>query len=383
MEFGTAATRRLLDKLSAPDDKLKIVHISGSNGKGSVAAYISAMLVAAGKRTGTFTSPETDNFFSQFLIDGKPIAEKRLEKYFELAYAAADGKATSFEVQTAAALSAFAGEGCEYCVLECGLGGLLDATNAVNSKRLALIASITAEHTSVLGNTIEQICAHKAGIIKNCPAVASALQPDEALKYFSEQNIRIADGRLEIKGLSPLGVEFSYSGVDYKTSIAGSVQAYNAALAIEGARLLGLPENAIRIGISNAKIAGRLQYFESRGNKYIVDGGHNPAAVKPLAELLKNYPANQVTLVYGCLSDKDINGVLSVLAECADNITAVEPASPRALTEDKIIDACRKYFKNVSAAANVSKALEDLHGVIAVCGSFTLVKEAIEWIEKE
>ena len=381
MKFGTERTRALLDRLGSPDDGLKIIHIAGTNGKGSIAEYITQILIAAGKKTGTFTSPAVLNYFEQFRINGNQIDKTTMSEYFEEVYAFADG-CTAFEVQTAGALYAFYKEGCEYAVVECGLGGLLDSTNAINKKELAVISSIGLEHTAFLGDTIQKICAHKAGIINNCPALVNALQPEEARKYFTNLNVLFADKSLQILESNFCGQRFLYDGKEYKIQMAGFAQVYNAATAIEAAKVLGIDNNSIQVGISQAKLAGRLQYFNAKGNTYIVDGGHNPAGFAPLAEVLKKYNGKEVTVIFGCLSDKDIDKNLQTIQGLAARIIAVKPQSARAMDIEKITAACRKYFNSVTEESNVGCALEKSCGIVVVCGSFTLVKEAVNWIEK-
>lgn len=382
MKFGVENTRRMLDSLGSPDDKLKIIHISGTNGKGSIAEFITQILIAAGKRTGTFTSPMVESYFDQFKIDGKPVAGEVLAKYFKKAYRARSSTATGFEIETAGILYTFYKEGCEYAVVECGLGGTYDATNAVNSKKLAVISSVSLEHTAYLGNTLEEICAHKSGIIKRCPAVVNALQAPEARSYFEKLGVIFADKGLCVHLNNLDCTKFSYDGREYSAHLPVDEYVYNAATAIEAAHALGIDENAIQAGISSAKLAGRLQLLKAYGNTYIVDGGHNPAAMLPLADMLKYFPKEEITLIYGCLSDKDIDGNLKTIQNCAQRIIAVKPDSPRAKELNKIVSACKKYFTDVSEDETVSGALEKARGVVAVCGSFTLVKEALNWIEK-
>lgn len=381
MKFGTERTRAVLDRLGSPDEGLKIIHIAGTNGKGSVAEYLTRILIAAGHRTGTFTSPAVLDFFEQFRVDGQPISRAKLEKYFSRALQAADN-CTPFEVQTAAALSAFFEEGCEYAVVECGLGGLLDATNAIRKKELAVITSIGLEHTAILGDTIEKICAHKSGIIRNCPAVVSAYQPKEALSFFKGKGVIFADKPLKILESGFRGQRFLYGGKEFSIKMAGFAQVYNAATAIEAARVLKIDEKAILNGISTAYLAGRLQFFSAGGNEYIVDGCHNPSGFAPLADLIKNYSSSEVTLIFGCLADKDIDKNLCALQGLAARIIAVRPPSSRAMDIDKIYSACKKYFRSVEIENNISGALEKSNGKVVVCGSFTLVKEAVKWIEK-
>ena len=382
MVFGTERTRQLLDSLGSPDDHLKIVHIAGTNGKGSIAAYITGILVAADKKTGTFTSPAVMDYFEQFKIDGKPIERDLLSRYFSVAYE--NGKdCTAFEVQTAGALYAFAREGCEYAVVECGLGGLTDSTNAIRHKELAVISSIGLEHTAILGDTIAKICAQKAGIIKDCPAVVNALQPQEAREFFAGKGVIFADKRLEVLESTLQCQRFVYDGDEYEIGMIGPAQVYNAATAIEAAKVLGLPQNAIRGGISSAKLPGRVQILCANGNTYIVDGAHNPASFAPLVSVLKGIGKRDATLIFGCLSDKDIGGDLKALNGFFTRVIAVQPKSVRAMELQKIASAAERYFKSVEVAESVSEALNKCNGTVVVCGSFTLVKEAVNWIEKE
>ena len=367
MDFGLRRTRALLNALGSPDRKLKIIHIAGSNGKGSTAEFLTRILIAAGKKTGTFTSPEVYGYFSQFRIDGEDIGKNLFIKAFERALSLADG-ATRFEVETAAALYAFALAGCEYAVVECGLGGLYDATNAVSQKEIALITSVSLEHTAVLGDTVADICRHKAGIINNCPAIVSGCVYGEARQFFKD-----------------LGVEFAqkYASGEGELQAVGCMQPYNAGLAAAAARKLGIAESTIYSGVKSANPQGRIEVIR-RGATYILDGAHNPEAFIPLCEYLKNIEKDNLTLVYGCLADKDIAGNLKLLSQVACGIVAVECKSPRAMPLEKTLQECKKYFKYVGAASSVEEALIcSRTAFVAVCGSFTLLKEAKNWIEKE
>lgn len=363
--FGIGRTRAILDGLNSPDKKLKIAHIAGTNGKGSTAEYLTRILIAAGKKTGTFTSPEVYGYFEQFRINGQPAEEKFLADCFTRAYnAGCKLGATPFEIETAGALLAFAESGCEYCVLECGLGGFTDATNAVVKKEVAVITSISLEHTAYLGDTIEKICAQKAGIIKDCPAVVSSLQPEEARAYFKN-----------------LGAEFA-PPCGYKLKMRGKAQPYNAGVAAAAAKILGVDEKFIKEGIQAANLFGRLEVIE-RDKTYILDGAHNPQSFENLKSFLGDYDSRKNTLIFGCLSDKDADRCLEIISGCADCVIAVTPNSYRAMDGDKIYALCKKHFKNAERADGVFDALEKADSkIVTVCGSFTLLKDAKEWILK-
>ena len=370
--FSIAPARAILDGLGSPDTKLKIIHIAGTNGKGSTARFFTEILIADGKKVGTFTSPQVYSYCDQFEIDGKQIPEELFKKYRAEAEKFAQG-ASGFEIDTATAISAFYSEGCEYAVIECGMGGLNDATNAILKKELAIITSISLEHTEYLGRTIEEICAQKAGIIKNCPAIVNAHQSDGVKEFFKD--CIFAD---KVEKIFSDG--FVYDGRKFALSAKGCLQPYNASCAIEGARLLGISERAIYEGIKNCKPRGRLEKLSIGNKTYILDGAHNPGAFEPLKSYLKENTARR-TIIFGALGDKDIDGNLKGLP--GDEIIAVKCPSPRTRSAEDTEMHCRKFFKNVKRAQSVSEALEiaDCDEVV-VCGSFTLLKEALEWIEK-
>lgn len=375
MNFGLSRVDALLKKLSSPDRCLKIAHIAGTNGKGSIAEYLSRIIACEGKRVGTFTSPAVMSEWEQFRVNCEPIAPAVMSEYLDRCFALR-GDCTAFEVLTAAALLAFKEQGCEYAVVECGLGGLNDATNAISHKEVAIISSIGLEHTAVLGNTIEEICYQKAGIVKDCPLIVNALQPDEALRFFKERNAVIAVPT-EIDDKTQT---FVYGGKRYQINYAGRVQIFNVATAIEAAHVLGMSERAIESGLRAAKLYGRMQVIRRNGNTYIVDGAHNPQAIGELAEFLGRF--ENVSIVYGSLSDKDIAENLRILGTVASDVTAVQPNSIRAMNIETTLNECKRHFGSVKRADSVSEALVGLSGTIAVCGSFTLVKEALNWIEK-
>lgn len=377
MKFGTAATRTLLDRLGSPDKFLKIIHIAGTNGKGSVAEFMTNILTAAGKRTGTFTSPEVYSYNGMYRINGKPLSDDSLSGYLNAAVNAAEGvEATSFEAETAAAIYAFYMEKCEYAVIECGMGGIDDATNAVAKKEIAIITSVSLEHTKYLGGTVREICEKKAGIVKGCKAVIHPLQCAEAMEYLS----RVYGATVADKPVYGGGGDFIYKGKRFAASVSGYAQCCNAAVVIEAARLLKIDENAIYSGVNRTRPEGRTQIFKARGRTYILDGAHNPAAFAPLAELLNSVGGHR-TVIYGCLSDKDADGCLSAIKDCCEEVYAVACGGSRARSLEETAHICRKYFKKTYTAESLSSALDEAKGdTVVVCGSFTLLKDALGWL---
>lgn len=380
MDFGTQRTRDVLDKLDSPDKKLKIVHIAGTNGKGSVAEYIAEILLCAGKTVGVFTSPAVYGYLEQYRINGKIITDELFAKSFGAALNAAQG-ATRFEVETAGALYAFALAGCEYAVIECGLGGLYDSTNAIAKKEIAVITSLSLEHTAILGDTIQDICRHKAGIIKGCPAVVSGLQTDEVKAYMRGKGVVFADKPLKTIKSDLGGQIFLYDGLKFETRMTGGAQPYNAAAAIEAARLLKIAEDAIYSGVKRAFLPARLEVLRANGNLYILDGAHNPASFAPLADLLASLKGADV--VFGSLSDKDVKANIEIIKPYVNKVYTVTPESPRAMPAAAVAEICAERGVKARVCASVAEALENACGTVAVCGTFTILKQAKDCILKK
>ncbi len=435
MKFGTETERRLLDALGSPDRQYKIVHIAGTNGKGSCAEYLSSILTCAGEQVGTFTSPQIYMYEDMFKLGCRPVSSVQLEDTMRavLDVMKREGiRATQFELETATALKLFADCGCTYVVLECGMGGRDDATNAVSHKELAIITSVSLEHTEYLGNTIEEICAAKGGIVKDCPVLISPWQTLEAKDYFKKvfpclksfhRPLSIAD--------KEDGMSFEFGSWVYTIHAHGIVQAFNAALAIKAAEMLGMDAHrqedhmAIKKGLEKAVIPGRIQVItRDRGNRNIIlDGAHNPGACKTLVAYLAELPPDKLRslrIIYGCLKDKDAdacvkilhNGCLAVSQpdmywrnimgdvwpsdsnEVKDigsvkvtdeniKVSVVQPDSPRAMDGDKIYGICRRYFSNVERFGSVSEALDaSAEKTTVVCGTFTYLAEALKWAER-
>ena len=385
-KFGLERISELLRRAGHPDERLKIVHVAGSNGKGSVCAYISQILCAAGKKTGTFTSPQVYCYEQKFCIDCNIPPRELVNKYLFAASNAAEGMAdapTAFELETCAALLMFSGEGCEYAVIECGLGGLYDSTNAVAKKQVAAITSISLEHTAVLGGTIGDICRHKGGIIKDCPAVVPANLCAEAAEYFAARGAAVAGRNMRILRSSPRGQSFECDEGAFCIGLTGVEQAYNAAVAARCAMLLGIAARAIARGLKNTSGPGRVQKIAAGGRMYILDGAHNPAAFSPLVQALGKMRGGK-SLVFTCLSDKDVASAAALIGGYFKEVIIVPAPSVRAMDTGAIEREFKKYCNNVCLCGSIPQAMERAsEKTVVACGSFTHLSEVKDWIEKK
>ncbi len=382
--FGTDRERALLDAVGSPDEGLKIIHVAGTNGKGSTCAYLSNIFLVAGICVGTYLSPYVVKREECYLLNGKPVSEKKLKVVLSEVYDISLSRginASAFEIETAAAFLLFYREDTEYAVIETGLGGKEDATNAIQGKVAAVITSISLEHTSVLGHSIKEICAQKAGIINECPAVITKLQPDEAICFFDDYVSSYSGEDMEILSMDTDGETFSYRGEMYKISLFGKEQCYNAALAIDVAKMLSVEPFAIMEGLKITRLFGRCEKISLPGRTYILDGSHNPGSFAPLCDLLDMYEGGK-TIIYGALSDKDVLSCADMICRHADRFIAVKPPSLRAMGLEKITKALEAKCEKVLKASSIYEALKRADTpVVAVCGSFTLLKEANNWIE--
>ncbi|MCM1309025.1 MAG: Mur ligase family protein, partial [Butyrivibrio sp.] len=300
---GLDSIAQLLGRFGNPQKNTRFVHISGTNGKGSVGAFVTSVLSEAGFRVGRYLSPAVASPLEIIQMNQKNISEEDFSEIISRIRAVCasmlnDGFAhpTRFELETAAALVFFAEKKCDLAVVECGMGGLLDATNIIENTLCAVITPISAEHTAFLGNTVWEIARHKAGIIKRGAAVVYAAG-DEAVNRIIES--KVAEYGCHASAVSDAEISWRIDGedslvLDYKKyrgariGLRGIYQAANAALALEcidalRARGCGIPEDAVYAGLAKARWFGR---FERIGRKpdFIIDGAHNPAGAKALAE---------------------------------------------------------------------------------------------------
>ena len=321
IKLGLENTRRLLQRIGDPQRDLPIVHIAGTNGKGSTAAALEQLLRSVGgQRTGLYTSPHLHSFTERIRIDGRPITESEVVGQTEAIRSVADGlKPTFFEFTTAMALRVFAGAGVERAILETGLGGRLDSTNVVEPE-LCVITPIASDHSEHLGTNLAQIAGEKGGIIKPGTPVISASQTPEVLKVL--RTIAAERGAPfylagEDFGWSACEAGFDYRGIKSRIDaitpgLHGTYQHENLTLALAAAELIGLDlsaASAVRDALLSLRWPGRLEWC----GDLLLDGAHNPHAATALAAYLEELGLNDLLWVAAVKSDKDVAGILAPL----------------------------------------------------------------------
>lgn len=386
----------LLERLGRPQDKLRFVHVAGTNGKGSVCALLRSVLSAAGYRTGLYISPHLARMNERMSIDGVDISDADFAGSTAELAGAASGMAepcTQFELTTALALHWFAKERCDIVVLETGLGGRLDATNAIGEPECAVITNIGLDHTAVLGDTLEQIAAEKAGIFKGGRAAAYDL-PENVRAVLREKaeatgtDLRFAD----LTQLEPLsdglsGQSFRYRGAEYSIRLLGAHQLANAATALEAVEQLRrgreISDDAVRRGLAGAVWPARFERVLASPD-FVIDGGHNPQCLTATAAALRRYyPDTPRVLLFGALADKDWRDMARLLIPVADEFVCATPESPRALDARELAEfllgeGCRAAaFDTIEAAAGYAlKRAGELGGMACCVGSLYMAGAA-------
>lgn len=408
--LGLESIRELLRRLGDPQNELKFIHISGTNGKGSVLAYLSTILSGAGYRTGRYISPTLFSYRERIQVDGEYIEKESLACHVTAIAAAAEDmqkaglpSPTVFEIETALAFLYFKEKRCDIVTLEVGCGGLLDATNVITTTLMEVIASISMDHTDLLGDTLAKIAAQKAGIIKPDTMVVSAQQKSEAAQVIEdtckEQHCTLQmvdESKISNVHYGAEGQTFSYkTWENVAISLAGSYQIKNAALALEGVaalRKLGyaLSDQQVREGLLHTAWRGRFTTLR-RDPTVIIDGAHNPAAALELKESLERYfPGKTLYFVMGMFKDKDYAQVIDLTAPLARHIITVEtPGNPRAMPARELAEAVGKVNPSVEWADSVAHGVEKAlamagkEDAVIVFGSLSFLGEAADAVNEK
>ena len=395
-EPGLDRMRALLAALGEPQKNCRYVQIAGTNGKGTVAALTANILWRAGYKTGLTVSPYVLEFRERFQIDGEMIPQETLEQLAGEVRAAAarcPEPPVQFEAVTAVALLWFSREQCELAVLETGLGGRFDATNAVENTLVAAITRIDLDHTELLGDTVARIAAEKAGIIKpGCTVVTYPVQEKEALQVIAAECIKkkadlIAPAPEDFTFLKSGSFEnrFDYGGYQVRLPFPGAHQACNAAMAVEIALALwrqgyAISDEAILAGLESAKFPARIEVLR-RAPLVVLDGCHNPSGAAVLAATLKAHHPEKPAAVLGVMADKAVDRLLAALAPAFSAVYTVTPATPRAMQAQELARRAEPLLPpgKVRACADLSQALDlalmQPQGAV-ICGSLYLAAEA-------
>lgn len=364
MILGLERMNSLLKLLGNPQDDLKIIHVAGTNGKGSICRYIYSVLQAGGYKTGLYTSPFLEVFNERIELDGKYISNEDLAVYtdrvlkcVETMTQRGEQSPTEFEVVTAIAFLYFKEKGCDYAIMEVGLGGSGDSTNVCKAPLISVIASISYDHTDRLGNTLAEIAGEKAGIIKEgCPVVTSAEAP-EALEvierkaeelgcmYFETRHVPYT---VKSQDLGGSVFDVNIQGVTYENleiSMLGEHQIKNAICALAALSIMeergdvSLHRDDIYKGFKAAKQIGRLEVMSAQEKVpvVIIDGAHNPDGAASLRKAMKEYmPDKKILMVTGMLADKDTESILREFTAITDRFIATEPENPRKLDAESL-----------------------------------------------
>lgn len=385
-KLGLERIRAVLQALGRPQDRLRFVHVAGTNGKGSTCAMIESALRASGLRTGLFTSPHLAEPTERIRIDGAPISADRFADAFNRLLGL---HTTYFETVTAMALLVFAEERVDMVVLEVGLGGRLDATNVV-SPDLSVVTPVDFDHEAFLGKSLESIAGEKAGILKpGVPAVFARQRPEAARvldRRAAELSIpvaRTADWLVSDLDIDPRGSRFRLTGdrdLRLACPLAGEHQVENAVTAAVALACLGIADSAIETGIARARWPGRLERVSERP-EIILDGAHNPAGARALAAYIDRfYGRRTVRLIYGAMRDKAIDEISGILFPRAHQVIVTAPQQARALSPEALRDIGAHPGLRTAPTLRAALALvqEDASpdDVVFITGSLFLVAEA-------
>ena len=393
----------LCEKLGNPQNKLKFVHVAGTNGKGSFCSMLECVLRAAGYKTGLFTSPYIKEFNERIRYCGENISDTELAEITEYIKPFADAmedKPTEFELITAIGLEYFKRKKCDVVVLEAGMGGRLDSTNVISESVLSVITGISLEHTAYLGDTVEKIAAEKAGIIKNGGRVIYGGEDDSAAEVI--ENIALSRGAkysrvdrssLKINSSTLEGTVFSYKdNGKMELALLGLYQPQNATNVIDAAEALResgfeISDEALRKGLKAAEWPARFEIV-CKDPLVIYDGAHNPQGIEVAVESIKRYFGDKkVFVLTGVMKDKDYDYIASRLSDVASDAFTVTPDNPRALSAIEYAEVLKTKGVNATAfdkvedaARTAKKAARDRETALICLGSLYMYAEIHDFL---
>lgn len=375
---GLTRVAELLRRIGDPQRKLKFVHVAGTNGKGSTCTMLSYILAEAGYKTGLYISPFVLDFRERIQLNNSMIPEDELvrstetvkQKWDEMNIESGGAPPTEFEVVVAVALDYFVRSGCDIVVLEVGLGGRLDATNAIDTPLCSVITNIGIDHTEFLGDTIAQITSEKCGIIKDGgTTVAYPRLNAEALKVVTDTckqhgNRLILPAAASVVSMDIDGSEIEYDGLKVRIPLSGEHQIYNTATVIEAVKVLrlkgfGISDENIAEGIAKTTFPSRMEKLSDKP-LVLLDGAHNLLGAQVIAESLKMLKGRVIHAVAAFMSDKDADGIFhEILPYCRDLTVYSLPDNPRAMPAEEVSRLAKKYCGEVCVAQTLEAALTE------------------------
>ena len=401
--LGLDSIKNLLRELGNPQDDLKFIHIAGTNGKGSVLAYISTIMEVAGYKTGRYISPTVEDYRERIQINRTNISKNdftlqlsRIKKAIERMLENKLPHPSVFEIETALGFLYFKEQGCDIVIMETGMGGVTDATNIIQNTLVSIFTSISRDHMEYLGNTIADLTRAKAGIIKKESSVVYGGLPKVSeniiIKTANHFNCSIffADFTDVTTQKSKRFTQmFSYRGLDDVTiQLLGKHQIENATLAIEAVRALqgfNITDNQIKKGLSDTKWFARVTIVKEHNPVIVIDGAHNQGAVRALAKTLADlFPTEKIVGVMGVFKDKEINEMLAEIKPIIDKIHAISlPDEKRTLSADAlagyILDAKIEADSHYTIKNALDIAVTEAE-VVVVFGSFSFLKKASKYV---
>ncbi len=391
----------LMKKIGNPENKLKFIHIAGTNGKGSTLEFISNALIYSGYKTGQFTSPFIIHYEDRMRINGKEIDKDTLcELCGFVAEKISDREYSQFEITMAIALLWFVRENCDIVVLETGIGGTLDCTNVIPSPLLSVITSISLDHTALLGNTAEEIASHKAGIIKDNSAVVLSVDNSDSVKDIVLKTAKNKNAEfIQHEETRPYGdgglfASFMYKNERYLPKMPGIHQYYNALTALTSCVFLrkkgfDISDKNIKKSIETTQVRARVQIIDGEPMT-IVDGGHNPSGVSILSLTLMylSTRGHKIYAVMGMTEGKDYVESTKIIAPLFDKVYTVEKFAPNCVSAEELANLAGFYTdaepcEYENAVEKAQKLAIENNGIVVICGSLYLASKHLNYIESE
>lgn len=389
---------KLMKKLSDPHKELKVVHIAGTNGKGSVLEYISQSLINSGYKTGQFTSPFIRCYEDRIRINSENISHDDVAMLCtQVAEAAGDDEYSQFEITMAIAMLYFAREKCDIVFLETGIGGTYDCTNIIESPLVSVITSISVDHTALLGNTIEEIAMQKAGIIKKDRPVVVSWNNQDIMSIINKECVLknsklIVPSSIEFEDIETNidGGKFTYKEKEYTLKMHGRHQIVNAATAIKTLEVLRTQgfdisdENIIK-AFGEVQVLSRVEVIKGETD-IIIDGGHNPAGINALLSTLMSMEIKKAVFIFGMVDTKDVETSAKMVSTFAKAVVCVDGFTAGAIPKEKLAGYfdCEKYAAGIDEAFVLASIAARKHeAAIVICGSLYMTEHFRKQIESK